>query len=83
MFCKECNKKCWYIWEDHGVGGGEFWGSSYRDVRDVPVSDCCGATLYEDEELTVELDGSMLFADEEATRGDWLYEQRRDEMMEG
>jgi len=54
MYCGTCKEQCEYSIEDQGIGAYEFWGSPSVDVSYVLVSDCCGDTVFRDEELCIE-----------------------------
>lgn len=56
MYCGECGKPCHQDLVDFGIGPGEYWGTPFVDRNEQWVSDCCEATVFDDEELTIETD---------------------------
>ncbi len=54
MFCGTCGHECdWHI-ADFGVGPFEHFGQCGADKNDQAVSDCHDATIFQNEELTIE-----------------------------
>lgn len=53
-YCGECGKPCEYTVSDEGYGAYEFWGRTGVHSHMVASSDCCGANVYADANLTNE-----------------------------
>jgi len=51
-FCESCKCTCNPKLVDNGIGMYEYWGSKEVDVQLDVESDCCGAPVYKDQELT-------------------------------
>lgn len=66
-YCGECKKECNVVTVDYGIGPYEFWGAKGYDSRPADVSNCCEATVYEDEEFqyVLELPGPDDYFDED------------------
>jgi len=56
LYCGSCKEACNLVWEDHGIGPNEYWGSKSVDVQLVGVSDCCSDGLFYDAACTEEYD---------------------------
>lgn len=74
-YCGNCGKVCEMVQRDMGIGPYEFWGRKGFDSDLQWVSECCEATVYENEDLTIEDDD---YPDPEADRGDYLYDLSRE-----
>lgn len=53
-YCACCGRETTIILEDVGIGSFEFWGRKGNDSVLVPVSKCCGDTVFTDPALRVE-----------------------------
>jgi len=49
LYCTECDQECRENYIDGGIGAYEFWGAKGYDSRPVIVSDCCEASIRDDE----------------------------------
>ena len=51
-YCGACGKSCTVTVSDEGYGAYEFWGRTGVHSHMVASSDCCGAEVYDDADLT-------------------------------
>ena len=82
MKCSSCGKPCKKVRVDEGMGRVEHFGNISFHHEWLWLSDCCNESLLDGEGN--EVDTSSFTADEEASRGDYLYEMMKDrKLMEG
>lgn len=55
-YCEDCGQPCTAVLVDFGHGWTEHFGSRAYDTNKQWVSDCCDAPIYEDEDMTIEVE---------------------------
>ena len=48
-WCTACGKPCWARWVDEGYGQTEYWGSVSTHTDWQAYSDCCEASVTDEE----------------------------------
>ena len=48
-YCCECKEACSVRWEDEGIGSYEYWGAKGIDVDWQAYSDCCDASVTDED----------------------------------
>jgi hypothetical protein len=76
-FCTECKNECSGKWEDFGAGWMDYGSARVKEERWAYVSTCCEAEVVKNGSL---YEGPTP-EEEEADRGDWLYEQWKDDQL--